>query len=129
MSSGACDTRGYTSRCQCLTAFTCVRVCVCICVCVCVQVTVSIVEIYCERIRCLVADSGKDNLAIKTDPLRGTFVEGTHAMPQCVRRYVCVCMYMVCACVCICVKLLCVYVCQICVCVRLCVSHPQVPPR
>lgn len=38
--------------------------------------SLSVVEIYCERIRCLLDASGRDNLQVKTDPVRGVYVEG-----------------------------------------------------
>ncbi len=57
------------------------------------QVTLSIVEIYCERIRCLLSDAcsgagqacaggARDNLQVKTDPLRGTYAEGARSGAQ-----------------------------------------------
>lgn len=55
----------------------------CAAVC-CGQVVLSVVEIYCERVRDLLdpmAGSGsggsRDSLAIKQDPYRGVYVEGT----------------------------------------------------
>lgn len=39
------------------------------------QVSLSVVEIYCERIRDLL-DASRDNLAVKSDPTRGVFIEG-----------------------------------------------------
>ncbi|KAF5839516.1 P-loop containing nucleoside triphosphate hydrolase protein [Dunaliella salina] len=46
------------------------------------KVTLSVVEIYCERIRCLLSNGspGKDNLQVKTDKLRGVYVEGESQM-------------------------------------------------
>jgi len=46
------------------------------------RVTLSVVEIYCERIRCLLSNGepGKDNLQVKTDKLRGVYVEGAYEM-------------------------------------------------
>lgn len=56
----------------------------CAAVVCCGQVVLSVVEIYCERVRDLLdpmagsgSGGGRDNLAIKQDPYRGVYVEGT----------------------------------------------------
>ncbi|KAJ9516783.1 hypothetical protein QJQ45_027208 [Haematococcus lacustris] len=48
-----------------------------------VQVTLSVVEIYCERIRCLLDSAGRDNLQVKTDPVRGVYVDGATEVEVC----------------------------------------------
>ncbi|KAL6764456.1 P-loop containing nucleoside triphosphate hydrolase protein [Haematococcus lacustris] len=47
------------------------------------KVTLSVVEIYCERIRCLLDSAGRDNLQVKTDPVRGVYVDGATEVEVC----------------------------------------------
>lgn len=46
------------------------------------------VEIYCERIRDLL-DASRDNLAVKSDPTRGVFIEGKRRIPVGARPDIC----------------------------------------